>query len=92
MRDLLIKSDFINGRTSVVGDSPIKSNGKSIVIACPKQYSLKSITNSLGASILSNFEVGEVPVATGSINTTYNVYVYPITNNTEVEFKNVVIE
>lgn len=92
VRDLLIKSDFINGRTSVVGDSPVKSNGKSIVIACPKQYSLKSITNSLGASILSNFEVGEVPVATGSINTTYNVYVYPITNNTEVEFKNVVIE
>ena len=87
----LFKSDFIVGRTTVIGDTAIKSNGKSIVIAFPKQNTLESITNSLGASILSNFEIGETSIATGTINTPYSVYVYPITNNTEVEFKNVII-
>ena len=31
-------------------------------------------------------------VDTGSIETTYKVYVYPITNGAKVEFKNVIVE
>lgn len=90
IRGLNTKSDFIKGDTIVV-DSTIKSNGSSIVIACPNIYSLKSAENGLGASILSNFESGEVIVKTGEIETLYNVYVYPITNGVEIEFKNIII-
>ena len=54
--------------------------------------SLTSIQNGLGASILDNFEYGEVVVDTGSIETTYKVYVYAITNGAKVEFKNVIVE
>lgn len=91
VRNLTIKSNFINGTTTVVGDVAAKSNGTSIVIACPNKYSLKSIENGLGANIISNFESGEVAVNTGEVKTMYTVYIYPITNGAEVEFKNVVI-
>lgn len=90
VRSLTVKTGFVNGNTSVV-NSVMTSNGTSIVIACPNIYSLKSIENGLGANILSNFESGEVLVKTGEIETLYNVYVYPITNGAEVEFKNVTI-
>ena len=35
--------------------------------------------------------VGIVSVKTGEIYTDYNVYVYPITNNAEVEYTNVTL-
>lgn len=91
VRNLSIKSDFIKGKTTIVS-STLTSNGTSIVIACPKTYSLTSIQNGLGASILANFESGEVTVNTGSVETIYKVYVYPITNGAKVEFKNVIVE
>jgi hypothetical protein len=97
VRALTTKSDWITvgGTTTIVGDTAIKSNGKSIVIACPKTYNLATITNGVGANILDNFTTkgsqGEVDVTTGSITTKYNVYVYPITNGAEVEFKNVTL-
>lgn len=97
IRKLTTKSDWItvDGTTTIVGDSAIKSSGVSIVIACPKKYKLATINNGVGANILDNFTTkgsqGEVSVATGGINTIYNVYVYPITNGAEVEFKNVTL-
>ena len=39
--------------------------------------------------MLSKFISGTVSVQTGEINTDYNVYVYSITNNAQVEFTNV---
>ena len=93
VRALTIKTGWINGQTQVVpANSAIKSDGNSIVIACPTKYQLKKITNGLGADILANFSSkGTVSVTTGTISTDYTVYVYPISNGAEVEFKDVVI-
>ena len=92
VRALTVKSGLIEGKTTIVGDSSITSNGKSIVIACPKTRSLTSVKNGVGANILGNFKSGEVTVTNGNASTVYIVYVYPITNGAKVEFKNVVIE
>ena len=97
VRALTTKSGWItkDGTTTIVdnsGNNNLKSNGTSIVIACPSKYKLASIANGVGANILSNFtSVGKVNVNTGSITTEYNVYVYPITNGAQVEFKNVTL-
>lgn len=94
VRALTTKSGNItkDGTTTIVGATAIKSNGKSIVIACPDKYKLATINNGVGADILANFSsVGKVSVACGSISVDYNVYVYPITNGAEVEFKNVTL-
>lgn len=94
VRALIAKTDWIeiDGTTTIVGADPITSNGKSIVIACPSKYKLATIQNGVGANILSNFSSeGNVTVTTGSIETTYKVYVYPITNGATVEFKNVTL-
>lgn len=94
VRELTTKSDWINvnSTTTIVGATAIKSNGKSIVVACPSKYKLATINNGAGANILANFNsVGEVDIITGSITTKYKVYVYPIANGAEVEFKNVTL-
>jgi hypothetical protein len=36
-------------------------------------------------------KVAQIDVKTGEIYTKYNVYVYPITNNTKIDYKNVKI-
>ena len=93
VRALDVKTNWITKdsvTTILDANTTIKSNGQSIVIACPEKYVLSSITNGVGANIMSNFSsVGTIPVETGNITTDYTVYVYPITNNVEVEFKNV---
>lgn len=95
VRALTAKTDWIeiDGTTTIVGDKPsMTSNGKSIVVACPAKYQLATIQNGVGANILPNFtSVGNVTVTTGSIETSYKVYVYPITNGATVEFKNVTL-
>ena len=80
---------------TIVGASVKKSDGKSIVIACPPGYKLTGIQNGLGASILGNFTVS----GTVSVNCAdnadaakdYTVYIYPIGNGAVVEYKNVTI-
>ena len=98
VRGLSAKTNWItkDGDTAILDDKTVmKSNGKSIVIACPSKYKLKSITNGVGADIMDNFTTkgseGTVSVKTGEINTTYKVYVYPITNGAVVEFKNLTL-
>ena len=94
IRALNAKSGWLTSTTSVLNaNTTLTSNGQSIIIACPSTYSLTSITNGVGANILGNFtEKGTVNVQTGNINTTYMVYVYPITNGAKVEFKNLTIK
>lgn len=94
VRALTTKSDWVtvDGTTTIVDANAIQSNGKSIVVACPAKYKLATIQNGLGASILSNFSSsGTVKVQTGSVESNYTVYVYPITNGAVVEFKNVTL-
>lgn len=95
VRKLNAKTNWIeiDGTTTIVSDKPsMTSNGKSIVVACPAKYKLATIQNGVGANILPNFtSIGNVDVTTGSITTSYKVYVYPITNGAAVEFKNVTL-
>ena len=94
IRALNKKTGFLNvsGETTAVDSTALKSDGGSIVVACPKGYTLKRIENGIGDELLSLFtSKGEISVETGSISTIYNVYVYPITNSAQVDFKNVVI-
>ena len=96
IKGLNAKTDNItvNGTTTVLNDTTkLKSNGTSIVVACPTKYKMDTITNGVGADILANFSsVGEVDYTNGSTTTKYKVYVYPITNGAEVEFKNLTIK
>lgn len=83
---------FLNGKTEMVGATSIKSNGKSIVVAFPSTYKFVSATNGVGADIKPNFKnEAIVNYVNGNITTSYKVYVYPITNGAEVEYKNLVI-
>jgi hypothetical protein len=95
IRNLNIKSNWLvkDDDTVVVPNGTIMtSNGKSIVIACPSKYKLKSINYSNQADMMPKFtSVGSISVQTGDIKTNYNVYVYPITNGAQVEFTNVTI-
>lgn len=94
IRALSAKTGWVtkDGATAVVSSTPMESDGRSIVIACPAKYKLSKISNGLGASILSNFDTtGIVSIATGEVNTDYKVYIYPITNKATVEFKDVAL-
>lgn len=94
IKALSAKKDWItvNGTTTILGNSTLKSNGTSIVVACPAKYKLATITNGVGADILANFSSkGKVSYINGSITTEYMVYIYPITNGAEVEFKNLTL-
>ena len=98
IRALNVKSDWINmdDVTTIVDSNSIKSNGKSIVIACPNTYRLATIENP-PADLLPLFLTsgsgsdGIVSVKCGGINVDYHIYVYPITNNVKVDFKNVTL-
>lgn len=83
-----------NGTTTIKDDKAIwESNGNSIVIACPSKYKLETVTDSMGNDYVPLFsEIGDVPVATGSINTTYKVYIYPITSGTVMKLKNITLK
>lgn len=90
----------INGWTTVNGTTTIKdantiweSNGNSIVIACPNKYALDTVTDSMGNDSKSLFsEIGTVDVTTGSINTTYNVYIFPIESGTVMKLKDITLK
>ena len=95
IRGLKIKSDWIvkDGTTVITGEEKTNSNGKSIVVACPSKYKLSTFDSGVGASIIPNFtSVGNVSVKTGAITSDYRVYVYPITNNAVIEYKNITLK
>lgn len=81
----------VNGSTTLLSGGAT-SNGTSIVIAVPAKYKLSGIQNSLGVSILENFNTPvQVNYTNGETTTAYHVYVYPITSGAKVAYKNVVI-
>ena len=81
----------VNGSTRLLSDGAT-SDGTSIVIAVPAKYKLSGIQNSLGVSILENFNTPvQVNYTNGETTTAYHVYVYPITSGAKVAYKNVVI-
>lgn len=84
----------VNGTTTIKDANTIwESNGHSIVIACPNKYALYTVTDSMGNDSKSLFsEIGTVDVTTGSINTTYNVYIFPIESGTVMKLKNITLK
>ena len=84
----------VNGTTTIKDANTIwESNGYSIVIACPNKYALDTVTDSMGNDSKSLFsEIGTVDVTTGSINTTYNVYIFPIESGTVMKLKNITLK
>lgn len=81
----------VNGSTTLLSGGAT-SDGTSIVIAIPAKYKLAGIQNSLGVSILENFNTPvQVNYTNGETTTAYHVYVYPITSGAKVAYKNVVI-
>ena len=80
--------------------SETTSNGTSIVIALPEKYKLKTINNSIGASILSNFKSNEnggtgkegtCKYTNGTTKTDYHIYMYDITSGTRITYKDITI-
>lgn len=84
----------VNGTTTIKDANTIwESNGHSIVIACPNKYALDTVTDSMGNDNKSLFsEFGTVGVTTGSINTTYNVYIFPIESGTVMKLKDITLK
>lgn len=83
---------------TIVGNTAKTSNGDSIVLAIPKEWELTQVKNDVNAPILDSFSVHsvveyELPNHTDeeASTKTYNVYIYPITNNVPVNFNNMVI-
>lgn len=99
VRALTAKSGYMtkDGTTTVVAATAtaVASDGRSIVVAVPSKYTLKTITNGLGADIKANFtSVGTVKVKIGGgtgAEEDYTVYVYPITNGAVVEYKGLTV-
>lgn len=94
IRSLDVKTGFIepNKNTVIVGnkkENMLTSNGDSIIIACPKKYILSSILNVISMPMMDLFDESIVSVKTGEIDSEYNVYIYKITNNTEIQFYDV---
>lgn len=90
-----IKDVPMSASSQTMISGAVKSNGKSIVVACPPGYKLTGIQNGLGASIVGSFtKTGSVTVNCANnpdAAKTYNVFVYPIANGSVVEYKNVTI-
>ena len=80
---------------TLVDASGKKSDGNSIIVACPPGYKLTGAQNAHGDDIMGNFNVS----GTVSVNCAenveaakdYTVYIYPIGNGTEVGYKNITI-
>lgn len=93
IKKLAAAKEYLNvtGNTTLLSGGAT-SDGTSIVIAVPSRYKLTGIQNSLGVSILENFNTPvQVNYTNGETTTAYHVYVYPITSGAKVAYKNVVI-
>lgn len=92
IKDGWIEKDSI---TTIVGNGDndvISSDGRSIYIACPEKYKLSSINYSNSAPMIDKFtSQGIVSIQTGGIKSNYNVYMYPITNDTVIDMKNITL-
>lgn len=63
--------------------------GKSILVACPSEYSLTAVTDAMGNSILELFQQKhKLNIPCGNQTVEYNLYLYPITNGADQAYKN----
>lgn len=90
-----VASGWINpsGNTQIFGESGIKSNGTSIVIAVPNTYELKAVSDKLGNDMKGTFNnIADVEVnLAGTAKTQYTVFMYPIVSGTQMELKNMTV-
>lgn len=90
-----VASGWINptGNTQIFGESGIKSNGTSIVIAVPNTYELKAVSDKLGNDMKGTFNnIADVEVnLAGDAKTQYTVFMYPIVSGTQMELKNMTV-
>lgn len=92
IRNLRSDNVTVDNKTKEI-NKEFSTSGGSLVIACPSNYSLINIQNSLGAPILDNFIFQEViSVKCGEQSVNYKVYMYPIANGTKIEYKNLKFE
>lgn len=65
--------------------------GKSIIIACPKDYELSAVTDGMGNSLMKNFrQKSTLDIPCGNeVLVTYNLYLYPIPNGVDQSYKNI---
>ena len=94
IRSLDVKTGDIepNKNTVIVSNEKeniLTSDGNSIIIACPTKYTLSSILDVIGMPMIDFFSESTVLVQTGEIYSDYTVYLYKITNNTQIQFYDV---
>lgn len=82
-----------SGNTQIFGETGIKSNGTSIVIAVPNTYELKAVSDKLGNDMKGTFNnIADVEVSlAGEAKTQYTVFMYPIVSGTQMELKNMTV-
>lgn len=95
-----ITSDTVRNLTRKKASFPLSNQtiseqynggGKSILVACPSQYSLNAVTDAMGNSILDLFkqQISTLEIPCGnSTPVEYNLYLYPITNGADQAYKN----
>lgn len=96
IRGLGVKTGWININNDTIiadnsADNVLISNGKSIIIACPEKYELKTITDSNGASLKEGFVCYKKNIQTGEILTKYNIYILDVFNDAVFYYKNIKI-
>lgn len=84
-----VEEEFPLDKTKTIGGS-YTGQGKSILIACPSEYQLTGITDSMGNSILSLFRfTSQLDIPCGNdVLVKYNLYLYPISNGADQAYKN----
>lgn len=79
-----------NTTTIISASSSWESDGRTIIIACPEKYKLATVTDGFGVDHKPVFsDRTKVSVATGTVNTTYKVYM--LVTGTKMTLKNITL-
>ena len=83
-----VQAEFPLANKTIGG--PYAGQGKSIIVACPSEYQLSEVTDSMGNSILPLFRfTSQLEIPCGNdVLVKYNVYLYPIANGADQAYKN----
>lgn len=85
----IVQAEFPLSTTKTIGGS-YTGQSKSILIACPSEYQLTGITDSMGNSILSLFRfTSQLDIPCGNdVPVKYTLYLYPISTGADQAYKN----